>query len=100
MIETIKNILWVIVLPLVIAFLGKILFKIKTWIILSIELMIILLLTVIGMIENYPTGSLQNQFMSYFRNLQNSFYLMYLPIIVMTIVFARIIKSKGFGNNF
>lgn len=98
MIETIKNILWVIVVPLVIAFLGKILFKIKTWIIISIELLIILVLTLIGIIGNYPNGSLQNQFVSYFGDLGNSFYSMYLPILVMTILFTHLIKE--FRNHF
>jgi len=91
--ELISYILWVIVAPFVLAYLGVKIFKKRAWVIISIETFIVLFLTFVGIIENNPTGNMQRQLSSYFGNITNNFYLKYLPLIIITIIFIRLFKK-------
>ncbi len=91
----ISIILWVIVAPFVTVFLGVKIFKIRTWIIISVETLIVLILTLIGIIENDPTGNMQRQLTSYFGNIKNYFYLKYIPFIIITLIFIKLIGRQN-----
>jgi hypothetical protein len=93
--EAISYILWAIVAPFVITFLGAKIFKIRTWIIVSFETLVVLLLTFVDIIENNPMGSLQGQLSSYFGNITNNFYLKYIPLIIVTIIFMQFLKKQS-----
>lgn len=93
--ELISYILWVIVAPFILAFLGVKIFKKRIWIIVSIEVLIVLPLTYIGIIENNPMGNMQRQLSSYFGNITNNFYLKYIPLIVITIIFIQFFKKQN-----
>lgn len=91
--ELISYIIWVIIAPLIFAFLGLKIFKKRIWIIIGIETFIVLLLTFVGIIENNPTGNMQRQLSSYFGNITNSFYLKYIPFLIVTILFIQFFKK-------
>jgi amino acid transporter len=81
--------------PFVIAFLWVKLLKKRTWMIIGIEVFIVLLLTWIGIIENYPTGNMQSQLSSYFGDITNNFYLKYIPFIIMTIILIQMLNKQN-----
>jgi hypothetical protein len=67
--------------------------KIRTWIIFSFEALIVLLLTFVDIIENYPIGSLQRQLTSYFGNITSHFYLKYIPFLILSIIFIKFLTK-------
>lgn len=87
-------IVFIIIAPCILAFLGVKLLKDKAFILICIELIICLFLTFIGMIENYPVGDIRRQFISYFGNLMNDFYVKYLPCIFMSIILMSLFKRN------
>jgi hypothetical protein len=91
--ELMNYVIWVIVVPLLLAFFGVRQLKIRAWIIFSFEVLIILLLTFVDIIENYPIGSLQRQLTSYFGNITNNFYLKYIPFIILSVIFVKFLKK-------
>lgn len=91
--ESVSYILWGIVVPFVLAFLGVKILKKWTWVIISIEVFIVLYLSFSGIIENNPMGTMQRQLSSYFGNITNDFYLKYVPLIIMTTMFMQLLKK-------
>lgn len=91
--QPISYILWLIVTPLILGFLGGRLLKRGTLLVVIIELIVILPLTYIRIIENYHVGNIQRQLSSYFGKITNDFYLKYLPSIILTIIFVQIFKK-------
>jgi amino acid transporter len=93
--QLVSYILWIIIAPVIIALIDQKLLK-RTWIILSGEIFIVVLLTFIGIIENNPTGNMQRQLASYFGDITNDFYLKYIPFILATVILLQFIKKKPF----
>jgi len=88
----------VIVAPFVLASVGVKILKKRAWIIVSIETLIVLPLTFIGIIENNPTGNMQGQLSSYFGNITNNFYLKYIPLIIITTILIQFFKKQSYLN--
>lgn len=93
--KLISYMIWVVVAPFVLSYLGIKVFKKRFCIIVTIETIVILFLTLLGVIGNYPTGNIQNQLSLYFGNRTNDFYLKYIPLIISTIIFHGILKKTN-----
>ncbi len=90
----VSYIVFIIIVPCILAFLGVKILKHKAFILIGVELIIFLFLTFIGMIENYPVGDTRRQFISYFGNFKNEFYVNYMPCFFMSIILMYLFKRN------
>lgn len=91
--EVITYVVFIILMPCLLAYIGRRVLKNIFWIIV-IEAIMILILTFIGIIENNPMGNTQRQLASYFSQFNNDFYIKYLPFVTLTIIFMRLFKGR------
>lgn len=91
--KLVSCIIFIILVSFIIAYFGIKVLRKRSCIIVPIEIIIVFFLTLLGIIENYPTGNIQNQLSSYFGNITNDLYLKYIPLIILTIIFHKILKK-------
>lgn len=77
---------WLIIGPVVATVLAATVFQKLYRIIFILEGLIILFFTYIDILQNGPYGTMSMQLGSYFGNITNNFYTMYLPSLIITII--------------
>jgi hypothetical protein len=83
-------VIWLIIGPLVAAFLAITICKKIRRLIYFLQELIILFFTFVDIIQNHPYGNMSQQLRSYFGNMANNFYVKYLPFLLITIIVIKI----------